>query len=254
MPTLPDKDVTVNVPSNIDYSMFDDAEVGNIILQRSEVGSVKTEINNWIAGDDTGLLKYANKHKKHIMQEAMSVACRELGFFLKAADQVNPSRIADIGCGYALADLILYRRYKCDIILIDIEESSNRHFGFQSSGAGYASLAKAREFLMKNGVPKDKIHLVNPNKQDVAKIGKIDLAISLASCGFHYPVETYDTLFENQISSGGGVILDIRKGSGGIKTMKSFGDVTVLKKHPKYSTVYSKVQTVETPPKSKTKK
>jgi SAM-dependent methyltransferase len=248
MPTPPEKDVTVNVPENIDYSMFTDAEVGNIILQRSEVGSAKNEINDWIAGDDTALVKYARKNKQHILQEAMAVACRECGFFLKVSDQVNPTSIADIGCGYALADLILYRRYKCDIILIDIEESSNRHFGFQSDGAGYASLAKAQEFLVKNGVPKEKIHLVNPNKQDVAKIGRVDLAISLASCGFHYPVTTYDTFFSSQISSWGGIVLDIRKGSGGIKAMKKYGEVSVLRKHPKYSTVYAQAETVEVAP------
>jgi SAM-dependent methyltransferase len=240
MPIPPDKDVTVNLPANIDYSMFSDVEVGNILLQRSELGAVKQEINHWIAGDDTALLQYARENKNHILQEAMSVACRECGFFLRAADQVNPSIIADIGCGYALADLILYRRYNCDIVLIDIEESSNRHFGFQSAGAGYASLPKAREFLEANGVPKDKILLVNPNKQDVSEIGNVDLAISLASCGFHYPVGTYDTFFSTQVSPGGGLVLDIRKGSGGIKSMKSYGDVTVLKKHPKYSTVFSK--------------
>ncbi len=249
MPTPPEKDVTVNVPQNIDFSMFTDAEVGNIILQRSEVGSVKDEINDWIAGDDTALVKYAREHKEHILQEAMAVACRECGFFLKGSDQINPTRIADIGCGYALADLILYRRYKCDIILIDIEESSNRHFGFKSDGAGYASLAKAQEFLVKNGVPKGKISLVNPNKQKVADIGKVDLAISLASCGFHYPIDSYDNFFRTQISSGGGIVLDVRKGSGGIKTMKQYGEVTVLRKHPKYSTVLAQAETVEVAPK-----
>ena len=239
MPTPPDKDVTVNLPQKVNFSMFTDVEVGNIILQRSKVGFVRKEINGWLAGDDTALLQYAHENKEHILQEAMSIACRECGFFLKATDQVKPTKIADIGCGYALADLILYRRYNCDIVLIDIEKSTDRHFGFQSKGAGYASLEKAQEFLVKNGVPKEKIILINPNKQDVAEIGQVDLAISLASCGFHYPVETYDAFFKTQISSGGGVVLDIRKGSGGIKTMKSFGDVTVLKKHPKHSIVFS---------------
>lgn len=242
MPTPPEKDVTVNTPTNIDFSMFSDTDVANIILQRSEVGSVKAEINNWIAGDDTALLEYARENKTHILNEAMSVACRECGFFLKATDPIKPARIADIGCGYALADLLLYRRYSSDIVLIDIEESSNRHFGFQESGAGYASLAKARAFLEKNGVPADKITTLNPNTQDVAEIGTVDLAISLASCGFHYPVSTYDSFFKTQISPDGGIVLDIRKGSGGIKTMKAYGDVSVLKKHQKYSTVFAKIQ------------
>ncbi len=240
MPTPADQDVTVNAPSNIDFSMFTDVDVGNTILQRSELGAVKREINDWAEGNDTALLKYAAENKSSILQDAMLIACRECRFFLKASDLVNPSKIADVGCGYAFADLILYRRYNCDIILIDIEESTNRHFGFKNTGAGCTNLAKARAFLEKNGVPKRKITTLNPNKQDLADIGNVDLAISLASCGFHYPVSTYDNFFKTQVSSSGGIVLDIRKGSGGIKDMKIYGDVSVLRKHRKYSTVFAK--------------
>lgn len=237
MPVPDDRDVAINIPTNIDFSMFDTKDVGNIILQRSEVGSVGAEIRDWMNGDDTGLLKYAKMNKDRILQEALVIAGRECGFFLKATDKINPTRIADIGCGYAYADLLLYRRYSCDIVLIDIEEGKDRHFGFEDTAAGYASLAKAKTFLEKNGVPKEKIFLVNPTKQDVAEFGEVDLAISLASCGFHYPVGTYDDFFKDQISRGGGVVLDIRKGSGGVHAMKEYGEVSVLKKHGKYSTV-----------------
>lgn len=89
-------------------------------------------------------------------------------------------------------------------------------------------------------MPKKKITLINPNKKKMSGIGKFDLVISLASCGFHYPVATYGKFFSKQISKGGAVVLDIRKGSGGIRDMKSFGAVDVLAKHPKYSTVLAR--------------
>jgi len=230
---------------NVDFSMFDDADVANLVLQRSEVGAVGQEIRDWMDGNDAPLLKYAQENRDDILDQTLEVARRECEFFVESIDEQKPASIADIGCGYAFADLFLYHRYKADITLIDIEESKDRHFGFANSGAGYASLDKAFKFLASNGVPKKKIRLVNPNKENVAKIGSFDLAISLASCGFHYPVATYDAFFAGQISKGGAIVLDIRKGSGGIGAMKAYGKVEVLVKHPKYSTVVAKTGSPE---------
>jgi len=240
MPNVSEDGVTIYIPDNLDFSMFETQDVANIILQRSEVASARKAITDWMSGDDTGLLAYAEKNKQEICAKAIEVADRECGFFFKNTDEFNPTRIADIGCGSAFADLLLYRRYKCEIVLVDIEASDERHFGYEKTGAGCARLETAKEFLVKNGVPKSKITLVNPNEKDVAKIKPVDLAISLASCGFHYPVETYGDFFDKQIKPNGGIVLDIRKGSGGIKTMKQYGDVTVLKKYPKHSTVIAR--------------
>jgi len=233
------KNMTVNFPQNVDFSMLTINDIGNIVLQRSEVGKTNKIVKAWSAGDDAPLLDYAREHKDEILQKAMSIACGLCGTFLKETDKINPTRIADIGCGYAFADLILYRRYKCDIVLIDIEAGKDRHFGYEATAAAYTNLAKAKAFLVKNGVPKEKIILVNPNKQDVSKIGKVDFVFSLASCGFHYPVETYDSFFKNQISPGGAILLDIRKGSGGLHTMKKYGNVAVIHRYPKYICVFS---------------
>ncbi|HHI69991.1 MAG TPA: class I SAM-dependent methyltransferase [Rhodobacteraceae bacterium] len=224
----------------VDFSMFDDVDVANLILQRSEVGDVGQEIRDWLNGNDAPLQKYAQENRNDVLAQALEVARRECEFFVEAIDDQNPESIADIGCGYAFADLFLYHRYNADITLIDIEESKDRHFGFEKSGSGYASLDKAFKFLTSNGVPKEKIRLVNPKKENVADIGCFDLAISLASCGFHYPVTTYSDFFSQQISKDGAIVLDIRKGSGGIGLMKEFGEVEVLAKHQKYSTVVAK--------------
>jgi hypothetical protein len=237
MPTPDDKDVTVNFPADIDFSTFTATDIGNIVLQRPEVGRVRREINDWSDGDNKALLKYARKNKTDILNKAMSIVCRECGYFLKATDRINPTKIADIGCGYAFASLILYRRYKCDIVLIDIEKSKSRQHDFNASGVGFSSLAKAKAFLVKNGVPKDKIQLINPTKQDITDVGQVDLALSLASCGSRYQVGVYEEFFKTQISPDGGVVLDIRKGSGGIPAIKKFADMTILKKCQKHSIV-----------------
>ena len=235
------KPKAIPATKDIDFSMFSDADVANLILQRSEVGSVGQEIREWMNGNDKPLLDFAAKNHDRILYETFDIARRECDFFIEDTDQLSPGKIADIGCGYAFADLVLFQRYGCDLVLIDIEESKERHFGFEGSGAGYTSLDKARRFLEQNGVPAEKIILVNPTKDKVSDIGDVDMAISLASCGFHYPVETYEDFFSQQIAPGGGIILDIRKGSGGIGFMKKFGDVSVLAKHKKYSTVLAAV-------------
>lgn len=224
----------------LDFTMFSDADVVNIILQRAEIASDASQgIRDWISGNDAPLLKYAQVNRERLLQEGVDVALRECRFFFAATDQIAPKRIADIGCGYAFAGLHLHRRYGSHIVLIDIEAGNDRHFGFEKKHPGYTSLTKAREFLEKNGVPSDQITTINPNQNKVDELGVFDLIISLASCGFHYPVETYETMFSQQINDGGGIVLDIRKGSGGIGKMKQFGTVDVLAKHPKYSTVIS---------------
>ena len=226
---------------DVDFSMFDDADVANLVLQRSDVGDVGQEIRDWLDGNDAPLQKYAQQNRDEILNKALEISRLECEVFVESADVSKPAKIADIGCGYALADLFLYQRYKSEITLIDIEQSKERHFGFAAAGAGYASLDKAQEFLTKNGVPKNKITLVNPNKTKVSDIGKFDLVISLASCGFHYPLDTYASFFGTQISDGGAVVVDVRKGSGGIAYLKQFGTVEVLEKHKKYSTVITKI-------------
>lgn len=231
----------VTPASDVDFSMFDDADVANMILQRSEVADARQQIRDWLGGNDAPLQKYARENRESILPKILEVARRECESFVESTDDLEPDKIADIGCGYAFADLFLYRRYKSDIVLIDIEHSEDRHFGFSRSAAGYANLDKAFEFLIKNGVPKKKITLINPNQKKTSGIGMVNLAISLSSCGFHFPVDTYAELFTSQISKGGAVVLDVRVGSGGIGAMKTYGGVEVLKKNQKYSTIIARV-------------
>lgn len=223
--------------TDVDFSMFEDIDVLNLMLQRSEVGNAGPEIRDWLAGNNAPLQKYAQKNRDQILNDALEVARQECEVFVEAIDSSKPKKIVDIGCGYAFGDLFLYRRYKSHITLIDIEESKDRHFGFSESASGYTNLAVAEKFLIKNGVPIKKITLINPNKKKVPTTGKFNLAFSLASCGFHYPVNTYETLFNKQIAKDGSVVLTIRNGSSGIADMKSFGAVEVLAKRAKYSTV-----------------
>lgn len=122
--------------------------------------------------------------------------------------EVAPASVADIGSGQAFIDLLIYRRIGCDLVLVDIEDSEALHFGFAATGAGYADLANARAFLTANGVPDSAIRTLNPRKDGLEDV-QVDMAISLLSCGFHYPVATYDAFFRRQVRRA--ILLDCRR-------------------------------------------
>jgi len=224
-----------------DFSMLSDSDVANIILQRSEIVSAGREIREWMEGNSAPLLALARDKRHELLARALEAARTACETFTKATDDIAPARLADIGCGYAFADLFLHQRYDCDLVLIDIEShdgpGDDRCFGFNTTHPGYTSLARARQFLEANGVSGTRITTSNPRREAVSALGKFDLVISLLSCGFHYPVDTYESLFRDQINPEGGIVVDVRRGSGGIGALKKFGGVLMLNTHKKHSRV-----------------
>jgi SAM-dependent methyltransferase len=194
--------------------MFDDTDILNVVLQRSQVlfdvprgGRL---IRKWTDGDGAPLEHVIDQKGDELVKRAIAMTYIEYQTLRQHLPASDISSVADIGCGYAFIDLFISRDFSADLTLIDIEESEVRDFGFQQEGAGYSNLRKARAFLVANGVPSDKISLVNPNKTDVTTSADVNLAISLLSCGFHYPVATYSAYFAKKLTKGGTVILDIR--------------------------------------------
>lgn len=141
-------------------------------------------------------------------------------------DELKPERVADIGCGYGFFDFFLSRDSDTKIVLIDLEESEDRHFGFQDEGSAYTSLAVARQFMIDNGISAERIKTVNPSTSDVGRIRGVDLAVSFLSCGFHYPLSTYEGFFSNVLAGGGAMIVDVRQTQGSEKDaeLQEYGD------------------------------
>ena len=218
-----------------DFSVFSDQDVANLCMQRSSVLGSSEIVTAWTNGDDGPLMDFVAKRKMVILEAAYREIHDQYERMLPALDENPPKRVADIGAGYAFVDLMLYRKYDCDIVLIDIEISEERHFGFEGTGAGYSSLAVARDFLIANGVAADRITTINPETEPLSAAGVVDLAFSLISCGFHYPAETYDQFFADQVSPGGEIILDVRHGSRGSRYLKTLGAISVIAKDTKHS-------------------
>jgi len=145
-----------------------------------------------------------------LMRRAAAVIWLEYQQLKPVIDRIAPRSLADIGCGYALFDLFHWRDFPGRLLLIDIESTEERHFGFQHKGAAYSNLRVAARFLQDNGVRSADIACLNPETQDLRIAPQVDLAVSFISCGFHYPCRTYQEFFRTGVADDGHVILDLR--------------------------------------------
>ena len=216
----------------LDVSMFSRGDLLNLILQRSEVlydvPAPGRLIKAWSGGNSAPLEAEVDRLGSEIARRAFAVIAAEFEAMRPVLGHLAPKRIADIGCGYGLADLLFHRATGAEIVLIDTEENAHRHFGFQDEGAAYADLAKARAFLEANGVDGAAIRTVNPSRESLSSVRKVHLAVSLLSCGFHFPVSTYSEFFDQQVTKTGAVILTLRKRFDELAALARLGRITIL--------------------------
>ena len=104
------------------------------------------------------------------------------------------------------------------------------------AGLRVDSLDQAREFLKLNGVGDSAITTQEATTDNRIPFGSsFGLIISLISWGFHYPVTTYLSEAARVLASDGSVILDVRKGTNGLRELRSqFSDVRVISEKPKF--------------------
>lgn len=153
------------------------------------------------------------------------------------------STILDIGCGVAGIDVLLDRHYAGqapDIYLLDkshVERSV--YYLFRPRAAFYNSLEVAKSLLMSNGIPPQRIHLLDASEEyDIAVDASIDLVISLLSWGFHYPVDAYIDRVHALLTEHGVAILDVRKGTDGMDTLRRvFRSAAIIDDAAKYERV-----------------
>lgn len=201
----------------LDLSVFGRQDLVNLVLQRSEVlfdlpksGRI---IKAWSEGDEAPLLAAVDRLGPEIARRAAGVIHAEYLSLRPVLQGLAPRRLADIGCGYALFDLFAARDLGCDLLLIDLEDNGQRHFGFQAEGAAYSNLATARRLLEANGVAAGAIRTLNPRQEDPLQAGPVDLAVSLLACGFHFPITPYLGFFASAVATPGAVLLDLRRTS-----------------------------------------
>jgi len=201
--------------TELDTNSLDDSDVLNLILQRSEIirdqDNYDRYIKAWTRNDNAPILELINKvGRDTLIRRAAAFIYLEFKQLKPVFDENAPDYVADIGCGYGLFDLFIAKEYGSTLALIDLERNDNRHFGFEDSGAAYSSLANTDTFLKANGVTQSKVKTYNPEIDDLNEIRNLDYAFSFISCGYHYPLSTYEQFFKESVRKNGRIIVDIR--------------------------------------------
>ncbi len=165
----------------------------------------------WINLQRTGYKNPIQEFKKDIENEFL-----EMRDFLPTLVE----SILDIGCGLGAIDILLSKHYgQPELFLMDNSEiDKNIYYGFEEKGACYNSFEETEKLMKVNYIKN--YNLIDIKGQRLPVFEKIDLVISLLSCGYHYSVKEYLDYINTILSKNGALILDIREWSDGIEIIK----------------------------------
>jgi SAM-dependent methyltransferase len=166
-------------------------------------------------------LPYIEMHRTHLRGDLRSQYVQDVAEDFRLIEPCLPAKAAatlDIGCGMAGIDVLLWRHYRQPLIhLLDGTGDTAVRILFHQAMSPYNSMEVARGLLEGNGVPAGRIKEWPPDSS--LTLPPCDFIISLLSWGFHYPVSTYLPLVGRCLRPGGRLILDVRKGHGGLNEL-----------------------------------
>jgi len=139
-----------------------------------------------------------------------------------------PKRILDIGCGYAYISQQFQKKYGTELWLLegDFNATNDRErkasWGDVDTMKFYLPVKQLKKYwddqnILYNFVDANNIH-INNNLT-------FDFVCSWLSCGYHYPVATYQSLIKKHTNSSSVIIMDIRT-----KTLNKQQSIEVVKK------------------------
>jgi len=134
----------------------------------------------------------------------------------------DAKRILDIGSGIAAIDVRLHQIYPdAHFYLLDATGLDVR-YGIETEQAFYNSQAVAQGLLGRNGVPSSQVHLLEATPAYEIDIGDVDLALSLFSWGWHYPLGAYAAAVAKAVVPGGVLVADVRNRQGEDSLLEAF--------------------------------
>jgi len=176
---------------------------------------------------------------KALYENDMSREYQSIKYFLPKVC----NSILDIGSGVAGIDVFLSKHYKDRQVMFYLLDKTIIEdvvfYDFKRKGSFYNSLDVAKNMLTRNGIPERCVHLIEATDNNEINIEcKVELAISLISWGFHYPIETYLEKVYNLLINGGSLIIDVRKGTSGIDKLSNvFSKVDIILDEIKFQRV-----------------
>jgi SAM-dependent methyltransferase len=157
----------------------------------------------------------------------------------KEWEQLSPhlpaqaARTLDIGCGIGGIDAFLYEHYSSaqsvSIFLLDRNDTERSiYYGMHDDAAAYNSLAASKSYLVQRGVPKEAIHMMDAGRDALPQDISFDVILSMLSWGYHYPIQTYLEYVIGHLARNGTLIVDCRKGTDGLKTLREHFEISVI--------------------------
>ncbi|MBX9778691.1 MAG: hypothetical protein K2Y71_30330 [Xanthobacteraceae bacterium] len=196
---------------------FSPADLADLALQRTaaliSLGGGGALVSWFESGNKAALMSFlapvavAQPFTRAVIEEIE----REVDVLGQHIDFSPITALSSIGPGLCMFELLLYRRHRCRLYLIDIERSDEHQHGFAQRGSGYSSNPTARAFLERNGVASADIAFCNP-RVEALNDEPVDAILSNISMGFHYPVTEYVLYIERALRNNGVLIFDKRKG------------------------------------------
>jgi hypothetical protein len=232
----------------LDFSGLSNSDIFNLALQRTDAllalpirGGISPSFVAWQRlGLDFPLALEVALRRPRIIRRCEADISAEVAYLVELLGEKRSLKIVDIGPGLGIHDAALAERLDVsEMLLIDIEESNAKHHGFAAEGAGYNSLATTKAFIEAQGSG-TKIETLNPRHTPLENVyGRTyDLIMSLLSCGFHYPADTYLDFYRYCLKAGEGrLILDLRRGINHERLLEEFAIVDSIEKGKKHDRV-----------------
>ncbi len=131
---------------------------------------------------------------------------------LRAFIPKDAKSVLDIGGGIGGLSLFLYHALKRPSLTL--VEKAQRHQGTRSHNVAAAAL----EFLTLNGVPQDKVVVLDSDAPDARRrlaLGRHDVIVSLRALGYRFSYATYRQVVLSALNPGGTLIFDLPLQAGG---------------------------------------
>ena len=106
--------------------------------------------------------------------------------------------VIDIGCGQAGVAAVQNIVYGMEIYLIDGARAGERDAGYAGADSmnHYSTWSDLPQTLKSWGCDMDRVHFISIDAAAQWNWPPVDLVQSLHSCGAHYPIETYNWLYD----------------------------------------------------------
>jgi SAM-dependent methyltransferase len=134
-------------------------------------------------------------------------------------DRPVPAALLDIGCGLALIDVHIARRWPhVRVHLLDGDGTAAQDRGFKPTMSAWGDVS-AGAAMMRANAPLSPVIIHAPGRFHVP----VDLIISSRSWGHHYPISVYADSVLRSLNPGGLLVLDIRTGTPGLSQLAALG-------------------------------